>query len=562
MIDAQFRSVFKLIIIGSITILGLYLFAQIGDSSQIKGWFTLAPPIVAIFLAWFWREAILALFIGIWMGAWVSYNLSFSGIVNSFFDTTQVYILGALTDSGHASIILFTLIIGGTISILIANGGIKGMVNLIVPLANSPRRTQLAAAILGLAIFFDDYANTLFVGPSMRSLFDRFKISREKLAYIVDSTAAPVSCLALVSTWVGYQVGLIKDGIDPILELTEDAYEIFLNSIAYSFYPLLAIFFVFAVAWTKRDFGPMLEAEKLARDRDNNSESPLTNNLELNSDKPARAINAIIPLVAMLLTTLMALYFTGISSETQVISLQSIISESDPYKALLWGSQVGLFFAVILSLGQKILSLQEIFNAWSKGLKSMLQAVIVLLLAWSLGAVLKEIGTSEFLISILGERLIPQLLPTLIFLLSAAIAFASGTSFGTMAIVMPIVVPLSWSLIANSNLDLSYILYAAIASVLAGSVWGDHCSPVSDTTILTSIASECNHIDHVRTQLPYAFLVGTISIFCGTLPAGFGLPWWICSLCGALILVLFLYRFGKKTPSKLQKQELKEPVVK
>ncbi|MGK7917976.1 MAG: Na+/H+ antiporter NhaC family protein [Prochloraceae cyanobacterium] len=570
MTNKRIRSIFQGIVLVSISVVALSSLSRTEESSHIQGWLSLVPPLVAILLAWVGREAIWALFVGVWTGAWIAHGLSLSGIVKGFFDTTEVYILGALTDSDHASIILFTLMLGGMIGIVTKNGGVTGMVNQIVPWANSPKRAQLVTGFLGLAIFFDDYANTLFVGSSMRSITDRLGISREKLAYIVDSTAAPVACLALVSTWIGYQIGLIKEATDKLEGLSEDAYSIFWQSIPYSFYPLLAIFFVFAVAWSQRDFGPMFDAECRARQMEGRLSAEWEsgeideenfNQLKANSKKPPRALNAILPLMALLGTTLMGLYLTGRGKTGAGASLQIIMGQADPYKALMWGSQISLFAAASLSLAQGIMSWKETFDACLTGLKSMLQPIIVLLLAWALSAVLKELGTSQFLISMLGERLRPEFLPTIVFLLSAVIAFASGTSWGTMAILLPLVIPLTWAVLTSNDLGLSQIFYASIASVLAGAVWGDHCSPVSDTTILASIASRCNHIDHVRTQLPYALLVAGVALLLGTIPTGLGVPWWASLVMGGAVLLLILRRFGKNPEVKSVPRKSEEAIA-
>ena len=231
----------------------------------IPGWFSIIPPLLAIVIALMFRRVIPALFLGIWVGAWGIVELSFFGLGKGLFDGFQIYVRDALADADHASIILFTLMIGGMVGIISKNGGTQGIVNKIVTWANTAKRGQLVTWFLGLIVFFDDYANTLVVGKTMRPVTDKLRISREKLAYIVDSTAAPVASLALVTTWIGYEVGLIGDATDKIGVISESAYSIFLNSLAYSFYPIFAIFFVFMVAFSRRDFGPMYKAELRAR---------------------------------------------------------------------------------------------------------------------------------------------------------------------------------------------------------------------------------------------------------------------------------------------------------
>lgn len=519
------------------------------------GWISLVPPLLAIGSAFLLRQVIVALFLGIWVGGWIAYNLSLPGLYYGLLDTIPVYVRNGLVDEERISILMFSLMIGGMVGIITKNGGTIAIVNRVIPWARSPRRGQLATSILGIVIFFDDYANTLIVGNAMRPISDRLKISREKLAYIVDSTAAPIASLGLVTTWIGYEVGAIGDAIAKIEGFQEDAYSIFLNSLPYSFYPLLTIFFVFAVAFTQRDFGAMYAAECLARRKvvGSQDQTPLEfgdneqRDLQPQPDKPQRSINAIIPILVLLTATLIGLYVTGRATAETGATFKEIIGQADSATSLLWGSLFGAIAAAILSIAQGILTLSETVDAWLAGMKSILPTMVILVLAWGLSAVLDRIGTIEFLTSLLGERLIPELIPTVVFLLSGAIAFATGSSWGTMAILMPLVVPLSWTVLSHGDIASSAIFYSSISTVLAGAVWGDHCSPLSDTTILSAMASQCQPVDHVRTQLPYAIAVGMVALLLGTLPTGFGLPWWIALILGIGVLLLVLRIFGKKT---------------
>ena len=518
----------------------------------IPGWFSIIPPLLAIVIALIFRRVIPALFLGIWVGAWGIVELSLFGLGKGLFDGFQIYVRDALADADHASIILFTLMIGGMVGIISKNGGTQGIVNRIVTWANTARRGQIVTWLLGMVVFFDDYANTLVVGKTMRPVTDKLKISREKLAYIVDSTAAPVASLALVTTWIGYEVGLIGDATDKIGVISESAYSIFLNSLAYSFYPIFAIAFVFMVASSRRDFGPMYKAELRARttgqlsapdaetqgDEEHAEITPIPG-------KPQRSINAIIPVLVLVIGVVVGLFVTGSGD-----NVRDIIGSADSYKALLWASLAGVLVAAILSVGQRILTLAQTIESWYSGLKSMLFAMIILILAWSLSAVTEVLHTADYLVSILGESIEPGLIPFLIFILAAATGFSTGSSWGAMGILMPLVIPLTWAVMEANGIadpDHYYILYSTVSCVLAGSVWGDHCSPISDTTILSSMASNCDHIDHVRTQLPYAGLVGGVAILIGTIPTGFGFPWWLSLPIGATLLFFTLRIFGKTT---------------
>ncbi len=522
------------------------------ETSVIPGWVSILPPLLAIGFALLFKQVIPALFLGVWAGGWAALGLDAGGLWGGLLDTFQVYVLTALANPDHAAIILFSLMIGGMVGIISRNGGMQGVVEHIVGWARTARDGQVATGLLGLAIFFDDYANTLVVGNTMRSVTDRLQISREKLAYIVDSTAAPIACLAFVTTWIGYEVGLIGTAVAGIEGFDESAYSIFLQSILYSFYPILAIFFVFNIAASPKEFGPMLKAERRAR-RKGEVLSPGARvdaaagmedeEMAPKQGVPYRTVNAVLPIVVLVVSVLAGLYVTGDGD-----TLRDVVGSADPYSTLMWGSLLGVVSAALLSFLQRILTVDEIVGAWYAGVKSMLYAAIILVLAWALADVTTVIHTADYLVSVLGETLPPGIVPALVFVIAAATAFSTGTSWGTMGILMPLVVPLAWAILQVNDMadpQHHHIIYSSVSCVLSGAVWGDHCSPISDTTILSSMASGCDHIDHVRTQLPYAMLVGLVSIFLGTLPAGFGFPWWLSLLIGGGVLFVGLRLFGE-----------------
>ncbi len=515
-------------------------------------WLSIVPALVAIVAALAFRQVVAALFLGVWIGAWITYG-SLAGAWFGLLDTVQVYVLAALADADHAAIIIFTLMIGGVVGIIQKNGGTQGIVEGVVGWAHSARRGQLATSFLGIAIFFDDYANTLIVGGTMRPITDRLRISREKLAYLVDSTAAPVASLALVTTWIGYEVGLIGTAIEALPTYDESAYSVFLHSIPYSFYPILALCFVFAVAGWQRDFGPMLAAERRARrtgqlyrpGSDIEHAEAESSVLVPDETTPARASNALIPVLVLIVGVVGGLFATGEGD-----GIREIISSADSYRAMMWASLLAVLVAVGLSLAQRILSLTEALDAWYAGMKAMLLAIVILVLAWALSGVNDALGTADWLVSTLSDSLAVGVVPALVFMLAAATAFSTGSSWGTMGILMPLVVPLAYGVLAadglHTNAEYHHIIYSSVSAVLAGAVWGDHCSPISDTTILSSLASGCDHIDHVRTQLPYALLVGFVAVLLGTLPAGFGAPWWLCLPVAAAVLLSGLRYFGER----------------
>ncbi len=515
----------------------------------LPGWVSVLPPLVAILIALLLRNVIPALLVGIWLGAAALRSFTPQGIFGGLLDSFQVFVVGALANPDNASIILFSMMIGGMVGIITRNGGMARIVQIIVRRARTAIAGQVSVWMMGMMIFFDDYSNTLVVGNTARPLTDKLRVSREKLAYIVDSTAAPVVCLALITTWIGYEVGLIGAALRGIPEIDEAAYTVFLRSIPYSFYPILAIIFVISVASSGRDFGPMYKAEVRAR---GGQVSPLASadlpamqgdTLDAKPDVPLRAVNAFIPLIVLIIALLGGLYVTG-DGET----LTEVIGSADAYKAMLWASLLGALTAAVMTVGQKILTAEETVDAWYGGVRAMLFAMIVLVLAWALSSVSEALHTADYLVSVLADTLPPPLLPAIVFVLSAITAFTTGTSWGTMGILMPLVIPLTWAVMGVSGMqepEHMHILYSAIACNLAGAVWGDHCSPISDTTVLSSMASGCDHIAHVRTQLPYAMTVGVVAIAIGTIPGGYGMPPLLSIVLGVLILLAVLRYFGK-----------------
>ncbi len=517
----------------------------------IPGWVSVLPAIMAIVIALTLRNVIPALLLGLWIGATALQSFTLKGAGLGLLDTFQVFVRGALADSDRASIVLFTMMIGGMVGIITRNGGMASIVRSIVSRAKTAVGGQVAVWLMGLMIFFDDYSNTLVVGNTARSLTDHLKISREKLAYIVDSTAAPVACIALITTWIGYQLGLIDQSLNMIPALADQqAYTVFIQSIPYSFYPILAIAFVLLIASTGLDFGPMYKAEVRARKGQvkpvMDEVLPALEGEELvaKDDIPLRAFNAFIPIIVMVVALAVSLIALGEGD-----SLTQILETTEPFKAMMYSSFVGVLVAAVLTIGQGILSVHETIDAWYGGLRATLFGMIILILAWSLSDVTAALNTASYLVTLLADAIPVALIPAIAFILAAITAFTTGTSWGTMAILMPLVIPLAWAvMVVNGIADPSgmHILHSSIACVLAGAVWGDHCSPISDTTVLSSVASGCNHIEHVRTQLPYAMLVGAVSLLIGTVPGGYGLPPWVSLIAGAAILYAILRVLGRR----------------
>ena len=544
----------------------LPLTVLVGDESfevaaaVIPGWASILPPLLAIALALIFREVVTALFAGVWLGA--LFVVGFNPITATG-RLVDLFIVPAVADADHAAIMVFTLFLGAMVGIVSRNGGAQGIVKAVEPLARTQKRGKLATWGAGMAIFFDDYANTLIVGNTMRPITDRLKISREKLAYLVDSTAAPVAALVPVSTWVGYEISLIGDGFEIASAQTPEAaglllgaspFTIFVQTIPYLFYPLLALAFVFMTSLSGRDFGPMARAELRAGAGGGLHAPDATLPTDTDADElqpkagtPEQWWNAGIPVLTVVFVVLLTLYTTGRAGAGPDAGLRDVFGEAQSYNALLWGSLAGAVVAVALSLGQRLLTLRECIDAAVGGFKSMMIAMVILVLAWSLGSVTEVIGTSLFLQTILSDRIAVQLIPVIVFVTSGAMAFATGTSWGTMAIMLPVAIPLVVGLGGVAVLPggpQEAILLGSIGSVLAGAIWGDHCSPISDTTVLSSTASACDHVDHVKTQLPYALSVGLVSILLGNIGTAYGLPPSVGLLMGVAVLAVLLWTIG------------------
>lgn len=531
-------------------------------ANPIPLWFSILPPLIAILLALVFKEVISSLFIGVLVGTSIietyASNNILLGMGKGLLSILDEYILKSLADEGHLSIIIFSMLIGAMVNIVTENGGMKGVVNKLSVFAKTRRSGQFATWLLGISIFFDDYANTLVVGNTMRPITDKLRISREKLAYLVDSTAAPIAAIAFITTWIGAELSYIQSGID-IIGIPLKPYNVFLNSLAYSFYPIFALLFMLILIHRNADFGPMLKCEQMAKQNGikNIKKTNYTNELNISEHINAKWFNAAIPVLIVIIGTFVGLLYTGWDSsivESNRLSfsqkLSHIIGNSDSYKALLWSSLVSCLTAVILTVSQKILTLKKSIDSILNGFKTMFSAIIILIFAWSIALVTRDLHTADFISKIIIDtHLSPIWIPLITFILSALVSFSTGTSWGTMAILFPLILPASWLIAQEYNYEYNAslnIFYNSVASVLAGSVLGDHCSPISDTTILSSLASSCSHIDHVRTQLPYAITVGGVAAFVGVLPASLSVPAYITFPLGVIVLYIIVRLFGKK----------------
>ncbi len=528
------------------------------------GIWTLIPPLVAITLSFLTKNVIISLFLGVLSGTTM---VSLVGGTNVFKAITKSFTLligtmvSSMADSWNAGILLQVMAIGGLIALITKMGGTFAVAEKLATKAKSARSSQLVTWFLGLFVFFDDYANALIVGPVMRPVTDKQRISREKLAFIVDATAAPIAGIAIVSTWIGYELSLISKEL-PALATTKSAYTIFLETIPYRFYNIFILAFIIFTIVMLKEFGPMYTAERRARKTGKviaDGATPLA--IDENMDiKPGKGMkinmwNAIIPIFVLIIGSLVGFYYNGYGTlEGEILemvnnsplsfeAIKECFSASDASIVLFMAAMLAGIVAIIMGLAQKIFTPEEGVDTWIQGWKSMIITVVILLFAWSIADVIKvQLDADEFLAYSLQGTIPAYILPTLIFVLGSIISFATGTSYGTMGILMPLAIPLS-NAVSGGDMNL---ITVSIGAVLTGAILGDHCSPISDTTILSSMGTSCDHIDHVKTQLIYSIVVGIISILFGFLPSGLGVPPYVTLPLGIVATGLTLYIFGKR----------------
>ena len=471
-----------------------------------------------------------------------------------------------MADSWNAGILLQVLCIGGLIGLITKMGGTKALAIWLSQRAKTPLLSQISTWFMGIVIFFDDYANALIVGPIMKPVIDKFKVSRAKLAFIIDATAAPITGLAIISTWIGLEISLIKSSYE-IIGITDiNAFAVFIETIPYRFYNIFMLFFVLCTALMSREFGPMYKAEIAARSGEIHKQHFTISNLDSQTFTPKEGIvlrkrNALVPILVMIVASFVGFYFNGLAAlegETleavkaaplSFMALRETFGGADASVVLFEAALFSSLVAVIMGISQKIYGVKEGIEIWVGGWKTMIITVVILLLAWSLSSVIKDLGTAKYLVEALSDTTPKVLLPILIFILGSFISFSTGTSFGTMGILMPLAIPLAHAVGTHYGLDgneLHAYMCVNISGVLTGAIFGDHCSPISDTTILSSMGAGCDHIEHVSTQFVYALSVGAITILLGYLPVAFGLSVWLSLLLGMIGVVLLLKIVGKK----------------
>lgn len=545
-----------------------FLYADSKSNAEYFGFLTLIPPLVAIILAFITKDVIFSLLIGVLSGTYmisVVNTSAFDAVIGAFTGLCSRAV-NSMADPWNAGILLQVLCIGGLIALITKIGGTKALAIWLSKKAKSHVSSQVSTWFMGLIIFFDDYANSLIVGPIMRPVIDKFKVSRAKLAFIIDATAAPVTGIAVISTWIGLEISLIKDAYYSIGITDINPFEIFVSTIPYRFYNIFMIFFVILTALMSREFGPMYKAEKAAREGKASTKNYNISNLDSQALTPKEGIklksaNAIVPIFVLIISAVIGFYFNGLSAlegdELKAVksapfsfmAFQATFGAADASVVLFESALFASIVTVIIGVWQKIFSIKESIEIWVAGWKTMIITVVILLLAWSLSSVIKDLGTSYYLVDLLSKTTPKVILPIFIFILGSFISFSTGTSFGTMGILMPLAVPLANAVGQNyglSGAELEAYMYVCISGVLTGAIFGDHCSPISDTTILSSMGAGCDHMEHVGTQFAYALSICVITIVFGYLPVGLGLSVWLALPIGVLAAALLLRTVGKK----------------
>ena len=513
------------------------------SQAGVDGW-SLFPPLVAILTAAFTGQLILGLTAAVTGAAalslpgdpgWLEIPLAVGRRALVDFIWLPVW------QSFQLYILAFTTALIGMVRVVSLAGGTQGIAEVLAARADGARSTRLATYLLGLAIFFDDYANTLVVGTTMRPIADRFRVSREKLAYLVDSTAAPVAGVAVISTWIGYEVGYF-DQIMQDLGTGISGYELFFRALPARFYCLLSLTFVGMSVLLRRDFGPMLKAERRACRTGQVLEpgarpmsGEATESLPVPEGIVPHWLVAVLPVLVVVLGVVVGMQLDAWGAPEVAAARREYSASNWRYWSVVFSHANGarvmfsaalagslLAFAIALSrrdkAGHHPLRPLAVAKVWVEGIIGFRHALVILILAWAIREACDAVGTSDYLIASLGTSLRPEAVPVIIFLLASLVAFSIGTSWATMAILLPTGLPLAHEL---GGLPLTVL---AAAAVLDGAIFGDHCSPISDTTVLSSIAASCDHLDHVKTQIPYAMVTMAIAALVGYLGTALAYP--------------------------------------
>lgn len=496
----------------------------------------LLPPLVAIVLALITKEVYSSLFVGIVVGALIYSGFKFEGTVTQIFEGG---IIKVLSDSYNVGILIFLVILGFVVCMMNKAGGSAAFGRWASKKIHTRVGAELAAIILGILIFIDDYFNCLTVGSVMRPVTDRHHVSRAKFAYLIDATAAPVCIIAPISSWAAAVSGFVEG---------QDGLAIFVRTIPYNFYAILTIVMMVGMVLMKTEFGAMRthEINALNGDLYTTSARPYENATDDETPNPrGKVIDLVIPIVMLVICCVISMIYTGgFFSGTDFVTA---FSQSDASTGLAMGSAFGLVFAIIFYMIRRVVNFRDCMGCIPEGFKAMVPAIMILTFAWTLKAMTDSLGAAVFveeaMRSVAGG--IEVILPAIIFLVGCGLAFATGTSWGTFGILIPIVV----AVFEKSSPEMMII---SMSACMAGAVCGDHCSPISDTTIMASAGAQCDHVTHVSTQLPYAILAAAVS-FVTYIVAGFVKTAWIALPVGIVLMLIVLFVIKMMNPMPVEK---------
>ena len=524
------------------------------------GAMSLLPIILAVALAFATGDVILSLFTG-YIGGMamlaVVEGTSASALPGAVLSRACRGIVVTASTWDNASVLILCVAVGGMVEVLRCTGGFAVLAGRLVRRINSPRKANIISQLFCTLFFFDDYANALISGPVLQTMTDKAGLSRARLSYIVDSTAAPVAGITVVSSWVAVEVSVIDEGL-ALAGLGMSGFELFLHSIPYCFYCLFALAFMLLSSVMGREYGPMLTAEREARRARREKAADAEAENAPADKRDGRRVFVCVFSVALLLVTAMLSFYTSGRAEAVELGLiapgapftlatvSTAVAQADTIFLVLRAALLCGLAAIALTKLLRLSSVGEGIKAWLHGAEALMPTIVILLLAWSLADVVKNLGTVYYVVEIISAGVPAFLVPSLIFVCCCLISFASG-SYGCMFMVMPMAIPIASAVVGAENLtgDSSFLLLC-VASVLSGSIFGDHCSPMTDCTVLAALGSGCNIMEHVRTQLPYAMTVAAVTIVFGTLLTALGMSVWLSLALGCAAMAALLLVIGKK----------------
>ena len=496
------------------------------DSNYYSTFMALAPPIIAIVLALVTKEVYSSLFIGVLAGALLYSNFNLIGAIDAIVNEGLIANVG---DSWNAGILIFLVLLGIMVGLVNAAGGSAAFGRWAKEHVKTRTGAQLATFALGVLIFIDDYFNCLTVGSVMRPVTDGHKISRAKFAYIIDATAAPICMIAPISSWAAAVTSVVGE---------ENGLTYFVRAIPYNFYSILTIVMIITIALMKLDYGPMAIHERNAMNGDLFSGEYLGENMDEEVSAKGKVIDLVLPVLALIAFCVIGMIYTGGFFDAEggaYMNIATAFANADASAGLSWGALIAVIITIIYLVARKVITFKTAMNAIPKGFCAMVPAIIILVFAWTLGSITRGmLGADIFVKTAIGASAesLSSFLPAVIFLIAYGLAFATGTSWGTFGILLPIVI----TVFSGAG----EIMVIAMSACLAGAVCGDHCSPISDTTIMASAGAQCDHVNHVSTQLPYALTVAGVSTVAYIL-AGFIRNWMIVLPIAIVLMIATLF---------------------